>query len=193
MNEDNLNKTITIGWLLLMLIPLAALVESIPDPATIESEASDVVSMIETTSITTDTTTTTITTTTSYSETTYTTTTTSDPKNNLLYLGEYTGTYFKGDMCPCYGKAGRILIDCYPKEDTYKGSVAAVAISDQYGFDMNGKTMIYIEIPSYPEMNGWYSIDDQNADGNIIDFYFPDYALCPWQNDGVTTVYAWII
>ena len=190
MNENDLNRTIIIGWLMLMLIAVASLVATITQPP-IESEASDAVSVIETTSTTTTTVTTV--TTTSESETTYTTTTTSDPKNNLLYLGEYTGTYFKGDMCPCYGKAGRILIDCYPKEDTYKGSVAAVAISDQYGFDMNGKTMIYIEIPAYPDMNGWYSVDDQNASPDIIDFYFPGYALCPWQNDGVTAVYAWII
>lgn len=135
---------------------------------------------------------TTTTTTTTTEETTTTTTTTADMKDSLTYLGSFTGTYFKGDTDPCNGGSGRILIPCDIKDDTYKGSVASKLVFNSYGYDMNGKTMIYIEFPSMPTLNGWYSVDDCNADPSIIDFYFPDYSKCPWENDGVIACNAWI-
>lgn len=147
----------------------------------------------ETTTTTTTTTTkktTTATTTTTTEETT--TTTTTDMKDSLTYLGSFTGTYFKGETNPCNGGSGRILIPCDIKDDTYKGSVASKLVFNQYGYERNGKTMIYIEFPTIPEMNGWYSVDDYNAYPSIIDFYFPDYSKCPWENDGVIPCNAWI-
>lgn len=143
-----------------------------------------------TTTCTTSTTVTTVTTTTE--ETTTSTTTTTDMKDSLTYLGSFTGTYFKGDSDPCNGGSGRILIPCDIKDDTYKGSVASQFVFNQYGYERNGKTMIYIEFPTIPEMNGWYSVDDYNADPSIIDFYFPNYSKCPWQQDGVIQCVAWI-
>ena len=147
----------------------------------------------QTTTTTTTTTTkktTTTTTTTTTEETT--TTTTTDMKDSLTYLGSFIGTYFKGETNPCNGGSGRILIPCDIKDDTYKGSVASQLVFNQYGYERNGKTMIYIEFPTIPEMNGWYSVDDYNADPSIIDFYFPDYSKCPWENDGVVQCIAWI-
>ena len=140
------------------------------------------------TTTTKKTTTTTVTTTTEET----TTTTTTDMKDSLTYLGSFTGTYFKGDTDPCNGGSGRILIPCDIKDDTYKGSVASQFVFNQYGYERNGKTMIYIEFPTIPEMNGWYSVDDYNADPYIIDFYFPNYSKCPWQQDGVIQCVAWI-
>lgn len=145
---------------------------------------------ITTTTITTKKTTTATTTTTT--EETTTTTTTTDMKDSLTYLGSFTGTYFKGKTNPCNGGSGRILIPCDIKDDTYKGSVASKLIFNSYGYELNGKTMIYIEFPSIPALNGWYSVDDCNADPSIIDFYFPDYSKCPWENDGVIQCVAWI-
>lgn len=121
-----------------------------------------------------------------------TTTTTTDMKDSLTYLGSFTGTYFKGETNPCNGGSGRILIPCDIKDDTYKGSIASKLVFNSYGYDMNGKTMVYIEFPSMPTLNGWYSVDDCNADPSIIDFYFPDYSKCPWENDGVIACNAWI-
>ncbi len=143
-----------------------------------------------TTTTTKKTTTTTTTATTTTEETT--TTATTDVKDTMTYLGSFTGTYFKGETNPCNGGSGRILIPCDIKYDTYKGSVASQLVFNQYGYERNGKTMIYIEFPTIPEMNGWYSVDDYNADPSIIDFYFPDYSKCPWQQDGVIQCVAWI-
>ena len=150
---------------------------------------------LATTTTTTTTTTKKITTTTTTVATTTeetTMTTTTDVKDTMTYLGSFTGTYFKGETNPCNGGSGRILIPCDIKDDTYKGSVASKLVFNSYGYDMNGKTMIYIEFPSMPTLNGWFSVDDCNADPSIIDFYFPDYSKCPWENDGVIACNAWI-
>lgn len=182
-----------------MMIPivcLAFLILRIP-PST---EMADVTTTtITTTTMTTTTVTTTTTCTTSTTVTTVTTTTeetttttTTDMKESLTYLGSFTGTYFKGETDPCNGGSGRILIPCVIKDDTYKGSVASKFVFNSYGYELNGKTMIYIEFPSMPDLNGWYSVDDCNADPSIIDFYFPDYSKCPWQQDGVIQCVAWI-
>lgn len=144
---------------------------------------------------TSTTTTTTVATTTSSTETTepeVITTITSDVMENLSYLGVFTGTYYKGATNPCNGGSGRVLIGCDVKSDSYKGSVASRLVYETYGYNVNGKTMLYLEFESFPNMNGWYSVDDCNADRNIIDFYFPNYNNCPWQNAGLTTVQAWI-
>jgi hypothetical protein len=85
-----------------------------------------------------------------------------------------------------------MLYSCYEKDDIYKGSVASRLVYGQYGYEVNSKTMVYIEFEDYPMLDGWYSVDDCNSDPSIVDFYFADYSTCPWQNDGVTGIGMWI-
>lgn len=165
----------------------------------------DKVNVVEVTSeeagrTTMETTTTTVTTTcstavnttvTSVSEST-TTEAVTDFRDTMTYLGDFRATYYKGNTVPCYGGSGRMLVSCYEKDEWYKGSVASRWVYGQYGYNANGKTTVYIEFNNYPMLNGWYSVDDCNADPGIVDFYFADYATCPWQNDGVTGCRMWI-
>ncbi len=133
--------------------------------------------------------------TTTYTMTTVESETIADVTNitdTMTYLGDFGATYYKGDSVPCYGGSGRMLVSCYEKCDGYKGSIASRWVYGQYGYELNGKTMVYIEFDSYPRLNGWYSVDDRNADPSIVDFYFADYTTCPWQNDGVTGCRMWI-
>lgn len=143
-----------------------------------------------------ETTTTTVTTTCSTTVTSVAESTTSetvtDFRDTMTYLGDFMATYYKGDSVPCYGGSGRMLVSCYEKDEWYKGSVASRWVYGQYGYNVNGKTTVYIEFDNYPRLNGWYSVDDCNADSGIVDFYFDDYATCPWQNDGVTCCRMWI-
>lgn len=115
-----------------------------------------------------------------------------DVTDTMTYLGSFTATYYSGDTVPCHGGSGRMLVSSYEKDDWYKGSVASRYIYEQYGYYLNEKTMVYCEFPDYPRLNGWYSVDDCNSDSGIFDFYYADYATCPWQNDGVTKVEVWI-
>lgn len=117
---------------------------------------------------------------------------TSDFRDDMTYLGSFTGTYYKGATVPCHGGSGRMLVSCYEKETWFKGSVASRLVYERYGYYVNDKTMVYVEFRDYPRMNGWYSVDDCNADPSIVDFYFADYTTCPWQNDGLTSVEMWI-
>ena len=128
---------------------------------------------------------------TSVTETT-TAETVTDFRDTMTYLGDFKDTYYKGDSEPCYGGSGRMLVSCYEKDEWYKGSVASRWVYGQYGYNANGKTTVYIEFDNYPMLNGWYSVDDCNADPGIVDFYFADYSTCPWQNDGVTGCQMWI-
>ena len=151
---------------------------------------------VETTCTTSATTTTTMvtsaTTVTETSEETVATTYDTEFTDTMTYLGQFTATYFKGSVTPCNGGSGRMLVSCYEKETSYKGSVASKFVFDRYGYYVNDKTMVYIEFENYPRLDGWYSVDDYNADPGIVDFYFSDYSTCPWQNDGVTDVEMWI-
>jgi len=184
----------------------SSIIETTTSTTTTEEETTTT-TKTETTTTTTITTTTEETTTTSTTMTAETVTTssttettepevittiTSDVMENLSYLGVFTGTYYKGATNPCNGGSGRVLVGCDVKSDSYKGSVASRLVYETYGYYVNGKTMIYLEFESFPNMNGWYSVDDCNADRSIIDFYFPNYNNCPWQNAGLTTVQAWI-
>ena len=141
-----------------------------------------------TTTTTKKTTTTTVTTTTEET----TTTTTIDMKDSLTYLGSFTGTYFTGDGYPCNGGSGRILIDCGIKPDNLKGSVASKFVYENYGYNHNGRTTIYITCDAIPSMDGWYFVDDYNADSSIIDFYYSNTSNCIFEYDGIINVNAWI-
>ena len=143
---------------------------------------------------TTTTATTTATTTTTTTEQT-TTTATSAPTirtSGMTYLGSFTGTYYAGQTVPCRGGSGRTLIDCSIKSDEIKGSVAAKYVYRNYGYNVNGRTKIYIEVQSIPRMSGWYYVDDCNASNSIIDFYFYRNSNSPFQQAGVISCKAWI-
>lgn len=151
--------------------------------------------MIETTVNTTTTTTTTTakseTTITTCEETTSTEETTTTPTlstDGLTYLGLFAGKYYHGDYNPCAGGSGRTLLDCTPKVDSIKGSVASKYVYDRWGYDHNGRSMLYLEVYENPEMNGWYFVDDCDEDEDVIDFYFINYSDCPWETDGVIAV-----
>lgn len=150
-----------------------------------------------TTSTTTSTTITTITTTTSSTSvttlmTTTTTTVEYDFKDRLIDYGWFVGKYYHGETAPCNGGSGNQLIDCTPKAGETKGSVACRRIFEDYGYTVNGRTRVYLEFESYPEMNGWYFIDDCCQSMDVVDVYFIDYSTCPWQNDGNTDVHLWV-
>ena len=121
-----------------------------------------------------------------------TTTTEYDPTSRLIDYGWFTGTYYNGETNPCPGGSGRILEDCTPKSGEMKGSVACRRIFEDYGYTVNGRTRVYLEFESYPEMNGWYFVDDCCQSMNVVDVYFSNYETCPWQNDGVTDIHLWM-
>ena len=123
---------------------------------------------------------------------TTTTTTEYDPTSRLIDYGSFTGTYYNGETNPCPGGSGRILEDCTPKSGEMKGSVACRRIFEDYGYTVNGRTRVYLEFESYPEMNGWYFVDDCCQSMNVVDVYFSNYETCPWQNDGVTDIHLWM-
>lgn len=161
-------------------------------PLTDEVEATTMTATTTTTTtnITTTTTVTTVTSTTT--EMTTTTTTVYDPKARLIDYGYFKGTYYNGATNPCNGGSGRTLIDCTPKSDETKGSVACRRIFEDYGYNVNGRTRVYLEFDSYPNMDGWYFVDDCCASLNVVDVYFINYSTCPWQNDGVTDIHLWV-
>jgi hypothetical protein len=149
----------------------------------------------EITLTTTTTTTTTTETTTEMTQTTSDTITTteitSEPlrsMDSMVFIGTFVGSYYHGDYAPCQGGSGRELEDCSPKEGETKGSIACRYIQEQYGYDVNGRTRVYLELPLYPEMNGYYWVDDCCAFEHVVDFYFIDYNTVPWQNSGLTEV-----
>jgi len=162
----------------------------IPPPNNNEPMVVEEQTLTKTTATTTESTTTTVTTTTDV--TTEPITTVTNVTDTMTYIGSFCATYYKGDGVPCYGGSGRMLVSCYEKDEWYKGSVASKFVFENYGYDVNGKTMVYIEFPSFERLNGWYSVDDCNADSSIVDFYFSDYSTCPWQNDGVVMCQVWI-
>lgn len=119
--------------------------------------------------------------------------TTAKPKT-LVCLGTYKGTYYSGRTVPCKGGSGRTLNDCGININSdYKGSVASKYIYKHYGYKRNGEpTKVYLEIKEFPEMNGWYTVDDCNGNEKTVDFYFTHYDGCPFQYSGVVKVVMYI-
>lgn len=172
----------------------------IKNPPTEESSIVEITEITSTISTQPETNSTTYTTTTTYEVTelseettneTQTTPASDNIKDKLTYIGMFVGTYF-GDETPLNGGSGRELIDCSPSEGITHGSVASKYVYENFGYNVGGRTKIWIEFSGLDEMNGWYTVDDCNADAAIIDFYFADYSTCPWQNDGTIAVNVWI-
>jgi len=159
-------------------------------------ETTTCTTMTTTTSATT-TTTTTITTVTTVitttTEATTTTTATHDIKDRFVDYGFFRATYYHGEGAnPCPGGSGRMLLDCSPKLDEIKGSVACRRVQEDYGYNINGRTRVWLEFTKYPTMTGWYFVDDACRDYDVVDVYFIEYSDCPWEHDGNAEVHLWL-
>ncbi len=162
---------------------------------TIITTTFDEITTTTTSSTATTTTTTTVTTTTTTTTETTMTTVTAAPtsrSSGMTYLGSFTGTYYAGNTVPCRGGSGRTLLDCSIKDGDIKGSVASKYVYQNYGYNLDDRTKIYIEVSSIPDMTGWYYVDDCNASNSIIDFYFYRNSNSPFRQAGVISVKAYI-
>ena len=102
------------------------------------------------------------------------------------------GTYYPGwegyGLTQLKGGSGRYLMDCSIKDDEIKGSIACGYIYREYGYNHNGaRTVVYLDIPKMPELNGFYYVDDCCSRDDTIDFYFTYEENCPFKNQGVIT------
>lgn len=111
---------------------------------------------------------------------------------SLTYLGNFRGTYYRGEVNPCRGGSGRTLISCAYGSGSIKGSVACKYIYSHYGYNVNGRTTVYIESDDYPTLNGWYYVDDCCASNSVVDFYYPNYSECPFRIAGNISVRLYI-
>lgn len=115
------------------------------------------------------------------------------------------GTYYCGSS-GTIGGSGRNLIDCSVGDGIIKGSVASYFLYTELGYNLNGnRTVIYLEIPEFPEMNGLYYVDDCSTSENVtvgnttidanetIDFFYTNANNCPFQNIGVVEVKCYLV
>lgn len=105
------------------------------------------------------------------------------------------GTYYAYGG-PRKGGSGRQLIDCSIGNDKVKGSIASWYLYKNYGYKYNGKrTMVYLKVKDYSQMDGFYYLDDSCAKGhdNVIDFFFLKNSNCPFQYQGVVKVDCYIV
>lgn len=84
------------------------------------------------------------------------------------------------------GGSGRVLLDCGVKEDEIKGSVACRSAYELYGYNYENseRTKLYIRVPDFPGMTGYYYLDDCCAAYNVVDFYFGNANNCPFKDIG---------
>ena len=180
--------------------------------------SSDTTTLLTTTTTETTTTETTTVTTTTITETpviettVYTTTidtTAQDTSCRMVYDAVYKvfthGTYYcSGSGTP--GDSGRELIDCSVGDGIIKGSVASRFLFDELGYNLHGnRTVVYLEIPEFPEMNGLYYLDDSSTSEDMIvdgvpidayetiDFFYTNANNCPFQNIGVVAVKCYLV
>lgn len=124
------------------------------------------------------------------------TTTTKGVLYDSVFVKNFSkGTYY-AHGCQKKGGSTRSLIDCSVGNDLVKGSIASSYLYLNYGYNYNGKrTMVYLEVDGYPEMNGHYFLDDSNSFSykNVIDFYYTHGSSCPFSKQGVVSVDCWIV
>lgn len=113
-------------------------------------------------------------------------------KSGLTCVGTFKGTYYAGKSSPCKGGSGRTLIDCSVHGQGVKGSIAAKAIYQKYGYKKDGRTKVYIECSEMTSMSGWYYVDDCCGSSSVIDFYYYRNGNCPFRNKGVISVKVYI-
>lgn len=130
---------------------------------------------------------------------TYTTSSTSETTTTAVTdTRSFIKTFNRGTYycygCQKLGGSGRMLVSCAIGDGVAKGSVASSYLFHQYGYYYNGeRTKVYLEIEKYPEMNGYYYLDDSDA-GNpdVIDFFYIYDTDCPFKNVGVVSVNCYI-
>ena len=55
-----------------------------------------------------------------------------------------------------------------------------------YGYSYKGKqTTIYMDVPNFPELSGYYFVDDCSGGDYIVDLYYSNKNNCPFKNQGV--------
>jgi hypothetical protein len=109
----------------------------------------------------------------------------------------FKGTYYPPNKnSGLYGGSQRPLIGCEIGDGTVRGSVACKYIYDKYKYNYSGsRTMVYIEVPQFPSMNGYYYVDDCCVSDYVIDFYWKDPSQCPFYDPiGVASdIQCWIV
>ena len=94
------------------------------------------------------------------------------------------GTYYCYEKSNVKGGSGRTLIDCSSCGEI-KGSVACRYIYSAYGYNHCSRTTVYLEIPQYSEMNGYYYVDDACASYDVVDFYYDYKNNCQFKDFGI--------
>lgn len=115
-------------------------------------------------------------------------------KESMTYLGCYTGTYYPATayyngVC---GGSSRTLLGYGDYGDNIRGSIASRSLQEAYGYKRNGRTTVYLEFPEFPEMNGYYYVDDCSAYYGIIDVFVWSDTACPFGVKGKTPIDCYI-
>lgn len=114
----------------------------------------------------------------------------------------FVKTFAKGTYYPDYvnnglkGGSGRSLIDCATGNEEVKGSVACRYIYENYKYNYSGgRTKVYLRIPAYPDMDGFYYVDDCCSSMDVIDFYWCKPCQCPFYDPiGIAkNIDCWIV
>lgn len=116
---------------------------------------------------------------------------------NVNNVRKFVKTFSRGTYYPypagTKGGSTRTLIDCSIGDGNVKGSIASSYLYSMYGYDRDGRTKVYLELPTHSEMNGYYYVDDCDAwNPNVIDFYYYSANNCPFQLEGIVTVNCYI-
>jgi len=116
---------------------------------------------------------------------------------NVNNVRKFVKTFSRGTYYPypagTKGGSTRTLIDCSIGDGNVKGSIASSYLYSMYGYNRDGRTKVYLEVPTHSEMNGYYYVDDCDAwNPNVIDFYYYSANNCPFQLEGVVTVNCYI-
>ena len=147
----------------------------------------------ETSKATTKTAKTTTVTTTTYNVTTVTTTTTVashssqtiDNTSGKQFIGTFQGTYYVYPQ-GTHGGSGRELIDCSIGNGEVKGSISSRSLFNQFKYNVNGRTMVYIESESCKSLCGYYYLDDSTGEYvlGVIDFFYTSETNSPFYGIG---------
>lgn len=140
----------------------------------------------------------TLTSTVASSTTTTTTLTTTQLDAAAPQMGKtFVKTFSKGTLYAygVVGGSGRTLINCATGNNIVRGSIASSYLYKNFGYNYNDKrTMVYLEVSGFPQMNGYYFLDDCDAGNpNVIDFYYTSIYSCPFWQQGVTPVDCYIV
>lgn len=91
----------------------------------------------------------------------------------------FRGSFYTGGWCT-KGGSGRTLLP-YNTTNEIRGSVASYYLWSNYKYDLSGRTKVYIEVSQFPEMNGYYYLDDccDESLPTTIDFFCYESDPCP--------------